>query len=72
MQDNHLPTKELQAIDAAHHIHPFTDRASLNAKGARVITRAQGIYLWDSEGDLTSVFLIPILIASSRSLSINN
>lgn len=51
MQDNHLPTKELQALDAAHHIHPFTDRASLNAKGARVITRAQGIYLWDSEGE---------------------
>jgi len=51
MHDNHLPTKELQALDAAHHIHPFTDQASLNAKGARVITKAQGVYLWDSEGE---------------------
>jgi len=49
--DNHLPTAELQALDAAHHIHPFTDRAAMNAKGARVITRASGVNLWDSEGE---------------------
>ncbi len=49
--DNHLPTSELQALDAAHHIHPFSDRAAMNAKGARVITRADGVYLWDSEGE---------------------
>ena len=49
--ENHLPTAELQAIDAEHHIHPFTDRAALNKKGARIITRADGVYLWDSEGN---------------------
>ncbi len=49
--DNHLPTAELQAMDAAHHIHPFTDRAAMTKRGARVITRADGIYLWDSEGN---------------------
>ncbi len=49
--DNHLPTSELQALDAAHHIHPFSDRAAMNAKGARVITRANGVYLWDSDGE---------------------
>jgi len=49
--DNHMPTKELQALDAAHHLHPFTDSKGLNAKGARVITRADGVYLWDSEGN---------------------
>ncbi len=49
--DNHLPTAELQALDAAHHIHPFSDRAAMNAKGARVITRSNGVYLWDSEGE---------------------
>lgn len=48
---NHLPTKELQALDAAHHIHPFTDGAELAAKGARVITRAKGVFLTDSEGN---------------------
>ena len=49
--DNHLPTAELQAIDAAHHMHPFTDGAEINAKGARVITRASGVMLTDSEGN---------------------
>ena len=49
--DNHLPTKELQALDAAHHIHPFTDSAGINARGARIITRADGVYLWDSDGN---------------------
>ena len=48
---NHLPTAELQAIDAAHHLHPFTATKALNAKGARVITRADGVYLWDSDGN---------------------
>ncbi|MGL1921478.1 MAG: aspartate aminotransferase family protein [Hyphomicrobiales bacterium] len=49
--DNHLPTKELQEIDAAHHLHPFTNTKDLNAKGARVIVKAEGIYVWDSEGN---------------------
>jgi putrescine aminotransferase len=47
---NHPPTAEMQALDAAHHLHPFTDGAELNAKGARVITRANGVMLTDSEG----------------------
>ncbi len=48
--DNHLPTADLQALDAAHHLHPFTDSAELNDKGTRVITRADGVYLTDSDG----------------------
>ncbi len=48
---NHLPTKELQALDAAHHMHPFTAGAELAAKGARVITKAKGVFLTDSEGN---------------------
>ncbi|WP_299147524.1 aspartate aminotransferase family protein [uncultured Tateyamaria sp.] len=47
---NHLPTSELQALDAAHHMHPFTAGGELAAKGARIITRAKGVYLHDSEG----------------------
>ena len=50
MITNHLPTKELQALDAAHHMHPFTEGAALARKGARIITRAKGVYLTDSEG----------------------
>jgi putrescine aminotransferase len=47
---NHLPTDELQALDAAHHLHPFSESEALGKKGARVITRAKGVYLTDSEG----------------------
>ena len=43
-------TRHWQALDAAHHVHPFSDAAALNAEGVRVITRADGVYLWDSEG----------------------
>ncbi|MBL1420346.1 MAG: aspartate aminotransferase family protein [Alphaproteobacteria bacterium] len=47
---NHLPTAELQALDAAHHMHPFTANDELAAKGVRIITRAEGVTLTDSEG----------------------
>ena len=43
-------TAELQAADAAHFLHPFTDFQGLAKKGSRIITRADNIYLWDSEG----------------------
>ena len=43
-------TKDIQAIDSAHYMHPFTDHKSLAAKGARIITKAEGVYIWDSEG----------------------
>ncbi|WP_397541579.1 aminotransferase [Roseovarius salis] len=48
---NHMPTAELQALDAAHHLHPFTHGDELNQKGARVITRAKGVTLTDSDGN---------------------
>jgi putrescine aminotransferase len=47
---NHMPTSELQALDAAHHMHPFTTASELAQKGARVITQAQGCWLTDSDG----------------------
>ena len=43
-------TQQWQAADAAHFLHPFTDFQSLAKKGSRIITRADNIYLWDSEG----------------------
>jgi putrescine aminotransferase len=51
MTSTHNQTKHWQALDAAHHVHPFSDTAALNKEGVRVITRADGIYLWDSEGN---------------------
>jgi putrescine aminotransferase len=44
-------TPEWQAADAAHHLHPFTDFKSLAAKGARIITRGDNIYVWDNDGN---------------------
>ncbi|MCC6917745.1 MAG: aminotransferase class III-fold pyridoxal phosphate-dependent enzyme [Alphaproteobacteria bacterium] len=46
----HNQTRHWQALDAAHHIHPFSDTAALGKEGVRVITSAKGIYLTDSEG----------------------
>jgi putrescine aminotransferase len=43
-------TAEWQAADAAHYLHPFTDFKSLAQKGSRIITKAENIYLWDSDG----------------------
>ena len=43
-------TQAVQALDSAHFLHPFTDHAGLASRGARVITRADNIYVWDSEG----------------------
>jgi len=44
-------TRRWQELDARHHLHPFTTHHELAAKGARVITRAEGCYVWDSEGN---------------------
>ena len=43
-------TQQWQAADAAHFLHPFTDFQALAKKGSRVIARAEGIYVWDSDG----------------------
>jgi putrescine---pyruvate transaminase len=51
LHQTNLTTAQLRAVDAAHHLHPFTDTNGLNAEGARVIVRAEGVYLWDSEGN---------------------
>lgn len=45
-----VDTSAIQALDAAHYMHSFTDTKSLANKGARIIVKGQGIYIWDSEG----------------------
>ncbi|PHP67490.1 aspartate aminotransferase family protein [Zhengella mangrovi] len=42
--------EQLQAMDAAHHLHPFTDHKDLRAAGSRMIVSADGPYIHDSEG----------------------
>ncbi|MES2933393.1 MAG: aspartate aminotransferase family protein [Pseudomonadota bacterium] len=48
-EDLATDTATIQALDAAHYLHPFTDFKSLSNKGARVMVKGEGIYLWDSE-----------------------
>jgi len=48
---NHPSTEDMRAEDAAHHLHPFTDTEVLNRKGARIITRANGVMITDSDGN---------------------
>lgn len=43
--------KQLQQIDAAHHLHPFTDSRDLREAGSRMIVRADGPFIYDSEGN---------------------
>ncbi len=45
-----VDTRAIQALDSAHYLHPFTDHKLLAEKGARVMVKGEGIYLWDSEG----------------------
>ncbi len=44
-------TEQWQQLDRDHHLHPFTDGKALGEKGVRVITRGDGVYLWDSHGN---------------------
>jgi len=43
---------EIRRMDAENHLHPFTDYAEMAKEGgARIITRAEGCYLWDADGN---------------------
>jgi len=44
-------TRQWQEADSRHFLHPFTDHKALSARGARVITKAEGIYVWDTDGN---------------------
>ncbi len=44
-------TAEWQAIDRQHYLHPFSDPKALHESGTRIITRAEGVWLWDSDGN---------------------
>ena len=50
ISSDRFDTNGWQALDRQHFLHPFTDHKSLHETGTRIITRADGVYLWDSEG----------------------
>src|SRR5262245_51035163 len=51
-QLKNLNISELVAQDTAHHFHPFTDHKTFHAGGgARIITHADGVWIWDAAGN---------------------
>ena len=50
MSSKNPQTVEWQALSSEHHLAPFSDYKQLKEVGPRIITRANGVYLWDSEG----------------------
>ncbi|MFT5930462.1 MAG: putrescine aminotransferase [Oceanospirillaceae bacterium] len=46
-------TKTLQELDKQSYMHPFTDSKAMYEKGTRIITGADGCYIYDSEGGKT-------------------
>lgn len=47
---NTFTTAHWQDLSRRHLLAPFTDYRQLNEKGARIIIKASGVHLWDSEG----------------------
>jgi putrescine aminotransferase len=45
-----VDTAALKALDQAHHLHPFTDLQGYAQDGGRIISRAEHIYIHDSDG----------------------
>ena len=42
---------ELKELDRKHHLHPVTNLAAVDRNGALVITRGEGVHIWDANGN---------------------
>jgi len=42
---------EWQELDSEHYLHPFTDHKDLGQKKSRIITHADGVYIYDADGN---------------------
>ncbi len=40
-----------QDLDSRHYLHPFTDHKALGKTKSRIITRADGVYIYDADGN---------------------
>lgn len=49
--DEAVTTRDWQARDSRHYVHPFGDPAELSTLGARVVARAEGVHVWDTDGN---------------------
>jgi putrescine aminotransferase len=46
----HATLAELQDLDRRHYLHPFSDHKQIGERGTRVITRGEGVYIFDALG----------------------
>ena len=46
-----MDTATLRQLDQSHHLHPFTDFGNYAKEGGRIISRAEHIYIYDSDGN---------------------
>jgi len=44
-------TKDLRHLDQSHHLHPFTDLGAYSKSGGRVVSKAEHVYIYDSDGN---------------------
>src|SRR5579862_107530 len=44
-------SSQWQTADSEYYLHPFTDYKSMQEAPARVVARADGIYMWDADGN---------------------
>jgi putrescine aminotransferase len=44
-------TNEWKDMDRDHYLHPFTDHKALGETRSRIITKADGVYIYDSDGN---------------------
>jgi len=50
--NKNIDIAEVVRHDIEHHFHPFTDHKAFHAEGGpRVMTQAEGIYIWDGKGN---------------------
>jgi len=41
--------EDWQELDKNHHLHPFTDHKDLHKRRSQIITRAEGVYIYDAD-----------------------
>ena len=49
--NNHTHTARLRQLDQNHHLHPFTNLSKHSQNGGRIISHAEHIYIYDSDGN---------------------
>lgn len=51
LQTSMSKSSELSALDLKHHLHPFSDMKVLQQHGVRVMTRGEGVHVFDADGN---------------------